>query len=404
MAERNNTGEKIAGGALAAYLAQKYGRRALPRWIDPEGFGNVSTSYKSAPKWQQALDNARSITGRRRDIPMQLLKTMKKKSKPLDIKAMKSKIKALKKRIAGLEDIWGKDGSPEIKKLKVKLDDALRLSESGLKERRMANAIKERSFKNKIGFSHEGKFIEGTYPQEDPTIKRALEKKGLNINKPIPVFDATDTSQSRKLVGLSQKDPRMAKVRKFMAKHQISKAKEYIKQFPDMSITKTGTASYRVQHVPHHNPFNRGLRPAQDFVMGGHTARADFGKFKGKKGLHRVRTSGLDVTTYVSEGETVKNSKGLQKVRALLGGRFGQNIGLHQPVVSTWAYDGHRAPGGGRKKGAKDKQKRMNRAKAAHKPYANWKKVEKSWKNKNLLKKLVGAAATIASRGKTKFW
>ena len=105
MAERDNTGQIVGGSALAAYLAQKLGRRAIPRWIDPEGFGNVSSSYKSAPKWQQTLDNATSITGRRRDVPMQLLKTMRKRANPLDIKAMKSKIKDLKKEIKILEDM-----------------------------------------------------------------------------------------------------------------------------------------------------------------------------------------------------------------------------------------------------------------------------------------------------------
>ena len=398
MADRNNTGEKIAGGALAAYLAAKYGKRAASRLIDTEGFGNVSTSYKSAPKWKQALDNLTGISGRRRDILKEIISSAKKKGQPPELKAMKKKISLMNSKIKQLEDIWGKDGSQQIRELKARRD----MAKSGLKERRMASAVKERSFRNKIGFKHEGKFIEGSYPQEDPTVRRALERKGLKTNKPIPVFDASNTSQSKKLVSLSQRDPRMAQVRKFMSKHQISKAKEYIKQFPDMSITKNGPANYTVQHVPHQNPFNKGMRPAMDYVMGGHTARADFGKFKGKKGLHRVRTSGLDITTYVSEGETVKNSKGLQKVRALLGGRFGQNIGIHQPVVSTWSYDSHRAPGGGRSKGAKDAYKRTKRITASPQTYSSNRALEKAAKQKNLLKRIVKVAASLATKGKLK--
>ena len=398
MSERNKIGEGLAGGTLAAYLAAKYGKRGASRLIDTEGFGNVSSSYKSVPKWKQALDNLTGISGRRRDILKEIVSSARKKGQPPELKAMKRRISLMSKQIKELEDIWGKDGSEQIRNLKARRD----MAKSGLKERRMASAVKERSFRNKIGFKHEGKFIEGSYPQEDPTVKRALEKKGLRTNKPIPVFDASNTSQSKKLVNLSQRDPRMAQVRKFMAKHQISKAKAYISQFPDMSLIKNGPANYTVQHVPHQNPFNKGLRPSMDYVMGGHTARADFGKFKGSKGLHRLRTSGLDITTYVSEGETVKGAKGAQKIRALLGGRFGQNVGIHEPVVSTWSYDGHRAPGGGRAKGAKDTYRRMRRISASPQKYSSNKALERAGKQKNILKRIVKVAASLATKGKLK--
>jgi hypothetical protein len=396
MAKKDNTGQIVGGTALGAYLTAKYGKRVASRLIDTEGFGNVSTSYKGAPKWKQALDNLTGISGRRRDVLKEIISSAKKKSSPPEIKAMKRKISLMNSKIKELESIWGKNGSEQIRNLKARRD----MAKSGLKERRMASAVKERSFRNKIGFKHEGKFIEGSYPQEDPTIKRALERKGLKTNKPIPVFDASNTSQSKKLVSLSQRDPRMVEVRKLMKNNQVSKAKEYIKQFPDMTITKNGPANYTVQHVPHQNPFKKGLRPAMDYVMGGHTARAEFGKFKGKKGLHRIKTSGLDITTYVSEGETVRNSKGLQKARALLGGRFGQNIGLHEPVVSTWSYDKHRAPGGGRAKGAKDTYTRVKRITASPQNYSSNKALQRASKQKTLLKRIVKAAASLATKGK----
>ena len=82
-------------------------------------------------------------------------------------------------------------------------------------DRRMASAIKERAFRQKIGFQHGGQFIEGKFPQADPDVKRFFKNKGLNINKPISVFNISNEKKYlSSLRGRATSDPRVILITK----------------------------------------------------------------------------------------------------------------------------------------------------------------------------------------------
>ena len=119
----------------------------------------------------------------------------------------------------------------------------------------------------------------------------------------------------------------------------------------------------------------------KDFVIGGHTQRIQFGKYKGLLGFHKKYTDVIDITTYASAGE--KGGNVINRARTLLAGSAGQKAGIFDPVVTRGSYS-HRKPGGGRTPGASDTYKRKGgkHVAAGIKKYSTktdaWKKMMKS--------------------------
>ena len=97
----------------------------------------------------------------------------------------------------------------------------------------------------------------------------------------------------------------------------------------------------------------------------------------------------------------------MQKARVLVGGRTGQELGVHEPVVTKATYT-HNAPGQGKTKGAKDVKKRKSRkhAKSGVRPYSKLSELTPKDIRKLKLSKTKKAAkilAMLATKGKVKF-
>ena len=91
--DKNLLDKAIKGGTtgLAVYGIAKYGKRAIARGIDTYGFGNVSGSYAGESKIAQYTNNLLSASGgKRRKMPLEMMKTLISKGNPAEINALKS--------------------------------------------------------------------------------------------------------------------------------------------------------------------------------------------------------------------------------------------------------------------------------------------------------------------------
>ena len=385
------------GGALGAYLTGKFGKRSLARMIDTLGFGgNVSGSYASEGKVSQGINNLFGAGGsKRRNMLFQAIKTLGPNAQPAELLAAKNSLQEMESWMS--KHLSNPKPSVADKRLYAKMYDYHLNLSNMMPKRRMAQAILQRSMKQPINFKHGGKFIEGTYPQKDPFIKKIFEDKGLSTKKPIPIYDVTayktkvkdpktgkmkDKWVNKKYIsdvkGLSNRDPRVVYIRDLLAQGKFKEAKIAAKK-GYMYSGKRGSSiirargdrtgisrlsskvklidhkngTYTIRMVPHFKANRAGwMKPSKEFVVGGHTQEINFKPIKGLPGVHRATGRLIDPTTYVSSGETLKSASGVGgKARVLMGGRVGQAVGVHQPVVTlgTWEYE---PPGRGRPVGA----------------------------------------------------
>ena len=379
---------KIAGGiGTAGYLTSKYGKRAVARGIDTFGFGNVQGAYAGESKIAQFTNNLLTAgKGKRRNMPIEFLKSIVKQGNPVEINAMKTSLHLVEEYMSKLKS----NGRIIPKKVKEYYFN-LKAMEP---ERRMAQAVLQRSFNQPVGFKHGGEFIPRSFPQADTDISRALKNKGFNVNKPFTTFDITnDKFMIKKLRAAATGDPRVQKITKALKENRIKDAKRIAKKGlinykgkvkksgNPLKLIKEGNG-YTLKLVPHFTKRGGNLSPVREYVLGGHTQKIHYKPFSGHKGFHKATTNVFDITSYASAGEKGQNI--VQKARIGLAGEAGRNLGIHQPIVTTGTYK-HRAPGGGRTKGTADKIKRKARkfVQASAKTYV---KPTKSIPWKNVLK------------------
>tara|TARA_R100000808_G_C2135591_1_gene143950 strand:- start:525 stop:1733 length:1209 start_codon:yes stop_codon:yes gene_type:complete len=348
-------------GVAAAAKGLSLLKRGAFRSIDTLGLGgNVETTYKSTGKVQQFLDNIEQVSqGKKPKMVKEFVQQLKRKGTPVELKAVDSSLEILEETMSGLKS-QGKRIPKAMKEYYLDLKDMKPL-------RRMASAIKEVASGQEIGFKHGGKFIKNVYPQADPDIKQYLKNKGLNINKPIDVFEISDEKKYiSKLRAYVDNDPRVQRIRKALQENRLKDAKRYartgrikyggkeIKGRGKINLKKTPTG-YVLKINPMYTLKGGKMKTHKDYVIGGHTQRVHFNKIKGLKGFHRTHTDVIDITTYASAGE--KGGGWKNKVRRMLAGKTGQALNITKPVVTKGTYF-YRKPGGGRLKGAIDAYKR----------------------------------------------
>lgn len=357
---------KIAGygllGATGVYQAGKLAKRLLGRSIDTEGFGgNVTGSYESASKIEQLNNNLLQVTkGKKSKMPIEFLKQLKTRAVPIELKAVDSSLNILEEEMSKLKS-QGK------RVPKVMNDYYLNLQDISPK-RKMASAIKERAFRQKIGFKHDGRFIEGKFPQVDPDVKRFLKNKGLSTKGPIPVFEISGergkktSNMMSNLIQGGSKDPRVELITKALKENRLNDARllakrgivmykgKPIKSGRPVKLIKTKNG-YTLRFVPSWIDRGGKIRSKKDFVIGGHTQRIQFVKNIGKSGFRKGVTDVIDITTYATAGEKGMNWKA--KARLMAAGKPGQKLGIFDPVVTRGTFV-HPKPGKGRTVGATD--------------------------------------------------
>tara|TARA_Y100001973_G_C5150002_1_gene307552 strand:- start:48 stop:1241 length:1194 start_codon:yes stop_codon:yes gene_type:complete len=379
--------EKAAYGLLgsaALYGAGKYGKRAVARGIDTYGFGNVQGAYAGESKIAQFTNNLLTAgKGKRRNMPIEFMKSLLKQGNPVEINAMKTSLRVV-------EEYMSKLKSQQLRVPKKVKEYYLNLKAME-PERKMAQAVLQKSFNQPVGFRHGGEFIPRSFPQADTDISKALKNKGFNVNKPFTSFDITnDKFMIKKLRAAATGDPRVQAITKALKENRIKDAKKIakkglvkykgnmVKSGKPLKLVKEGNG-YVLKLVPHFTKRGGKLSPTREYVLGGHTQKIHYKPFAGHKGFHKATTDVFDITSYASAGEKGQNI--IQKARIGLAGETGRKLGIHQPIVTTGTYK-HRAPGGGRTKGSADKLVRKARkfVEASAKTYV---KPTKSipWKN-----------------------
>ena len=377
-------------GLGTAYGLGKYGKRAIARSIDTFGFGNVEGAYANEPKIAQFTNNLlTSGKGKRRSMPLQFMKSLLKQGNPVELNAMKSSLIMVEEYMSKLRS----QGLRIPKKVKEYYLN-LKAMEP---ERKMAQAVLQKSFKQPIGFSHGGEFINKAYPQADIDINKALKDKGFNVKKPFATFNVSDDKfMVKKLRAAATGDPRIQLITKALNQNRIKDAKriakkgiikykgKLIKGGTPLKLIKEGNG-YVAKFVPHFVKRGGNLSPVREYVVGGHTQKINFKPFSGYKGFYKHTTDVFDITSYASAGEKATNP--IQKARIFLAGEAGRKAGIHQPVITQATYS-HRAPGGGRKKGITDTVRRKSR-KFVESSVKTYTKPTKSIPWKNLLKFLI---------------
>jgi len=385
-----------------AYALTKLGQTGLAKLIDTHGFGDVSGSYKGDSKIAQALDNLLTASGgKRRAVPLELIKSIVTDGNPVELKAMKNSLILLEEHMSKLK-------SQGLRIPKHMNDFYLNLQKME-PERRMAQSIVQTSFNQPVTFKHGGKFNPFSFPQDDPDIGRALKQKGYNLNQSFVQFDvSSDKFMVKKLRQAASNDPRLRLISKLLKENKINEARriakkgqivykgELIKTGKPLELVKEGK-NWVAKFVPHYTRGGGSIEPVKEYVVGGHTQKVVFSERIGSgKGFHKLNTKMFDITTYRSADETVSKAKGIaQKARVLFGGPLGKTLGIHQPVISRAEYD-YRSPGGGRKTGSVDIKPRKSRKfvrAAVHHLYGKNKKVP--WKD---IKKLLTFVATKGKR------
>tara|TARA_R110002110_G_scaffold69543_6_gene187406 strand:- start:933 stop:2204 length:1272 start_codon:yes stop_codon:yes gene_type:complete len=386
---------------LGGYALKKLGQTGLAKLIDTHGFGDVSGSYKGDSKISQAFNNLLTAGGgKRRAMPLELMKSILADGNPVELKAMKTSLNLLEEHMSKLK-------SQGLRIPKHMNDFYLNLQKME-PERRMAQSIVQTSFNQPITFKHGGKFNAFSFPQDDLDIGKALKQKGYNLNQSFAEFDvSSDRGMIKRLRGGISRDPRISLVSRLLKENKQKEAAtaakkgwfilkgKPVKSGVPLELIKEGD-NFVVKFVPH-KWMNGKLHPYKEYVVGGHTQKLTFNERIGRgKGFHKLNTKMFDITTYRSAGETVSKAEGIgQKARVLFGGPLGKTLGIHQPVVTTAEYD-YRAPGGGRKTGSVDIKPRKSRKfvrAAVHHLYGKDKKVP--WKD---LKKLLTFVATKGKR------
>ena len=309
------------GTAVGLGMTGKYGKRAAARAINTLGFGNVAGSYQSNPKPVQYIDDLFTVAGgKRRGMPQAIAGTLAKSGRPAELSAAVKSIEDLENYMSKIRSQGGR--------ISAKLKNFYLNSVAQLPERRMAQAILQRSLNQPINFSHGGIMIEGTMPQH-PRIKYIT--KLLKQNR---VSEAKSAASK----GLME------------YKGEVVRSGAGQVQF-----FKDGQGRWVTKSVPHYLGRGGKLSPYKEYVIGGHTQMTTFGNYKGHTGFHKVKTDVFDITTYRSQGENMKTATSIpQKIRVGLAGPAGQAAGIHTPVVTQATYK-HNAPGGGRAPGATDK-------------------------------------------------
>ena len=407
--DKNLLDKAIKGGTtgLAAYGIAKYGKRAIARGIDTYGFGNVSGSYAGESKIAQYTNNLLSASGgKRRKMPLEMMKTLISKGNPAEINALKSSLTMV-------EDYMSKLRSQNVRIPKKVTEYYLNLKTME-PERKMAQAILQKSFNQNVSFTHGGNFFPKSNVQLDPDIGKALSNKGFNINKPFTRFDVSnDKFMVKKLRVAATGDPRIQLITKALKENRIKDAKriakkgefkyggKIIKSNRSIKLVKEGNG-YVAKFVPQYARRGGELASVKEYVIGGHTQRIHFKPFKGHIGFHKALTDVFDITSYSSAGE--KSSNLITKGRILVAGEGGRKLGVHQPIVTTATYK-HRAPGGGRVAGITDKIKRKSRrfVEAGTRTYTGDRISKiKSASSKLSKNKILKLALALISKGKIK--
>tara|TARA_R110002012_G_scaffold4465_3_gene20622 strand:- start:103 stop:1464 length:1362 start_codon:yes stop_codon:yes gene_type:complete len=378
---------KSATGLLATAIVVgqgvKLGKRGFVKGIDTFGFGDSvdkSTGYQKEGKVSQYKNNLlQAGDEKRRNMPGEIVKSLKASSKPVELKAVDSSLKILEEEMSSL-----KQQGLKVPKKTLKYYKDLKLMKP---ERQMAQAILQKSFKQPVNFKHGGKFIYNSNIKYDSDIKKALQNKRLNPNKPLTVYDVTHQDKTNKatkhmqtkLRSAATQDPRLQLVTKALKDNNIPKALDYAAK---------GTIKYKGKFIDTGGPIrliaegggitakfsptfvgaNGKLKSTKEYVIGGHTQRVHFKKYEGYSGLRKSHADVYDITSYASEGEKVsKKNKPWTNVRILAGSEPGRKLGLHEPVVTVSSYT-HNKPGGGRPAKSTDtKQRLRGRLVAAHK-------------------------------------
>ena len=359
----SNSATLIGGASLLGATAH-YGKRAIARGIDTYGFGaNVTGSYQGDSKIAQYTNNLLQAGGaKRRNMPIEFMKTLMAKGNPAELSAMENSIAMLDEHMSKLKS-QGLRIPKKMKEYYLNLQ-AMR------PERNMAQAILQTSFNQPVNFEHGGKFVKNAMPQVDEDIGKALANKGFDTNKPFTVYDVTDDKfMNKKLRMASTNDPRLRIINQALKNNQVDDAKmfakngtikygkELIHTGKPINLVKEGDG-YVAKFVPQYMQKGGKLASVKEYVVGGHTQRVHFGKYEGFKGFHKTYTDMFDITSYASAGETADNV--ITKGRIAIAGEQGRKAGVHQPVVTVSSYK-HRAPGGGRTPGVVDKVKRKSR-------------------------------------------
>ena len=398
---------------LAASQIPSLAKTGFAKGIDTYGFGsNIQGSYQGKSKIAQWTNNLLMAGGgKRRNMPIEAIKSLVASGDPLELKAARTSLALVEEHMSKL-----KSAGIAIPEEYIKYHANL---SKMVPERHMAQAILQKSLNQPINFEHGGQFIENATPQVDDDIKRALKNKGFSTDKPFTVYDVTHVDKTNeatkhmqsKLRAAHQQAPRLYLINKALKENRIDDA---------IDLAKNGTIKYKGKlintgvpvnlvregngYVAKFNPhYVRGgkIVPVKEYVLGGHTQRVHYGRFKGFDGLHRTHTDVFDITSYSSVGE--KGDNLWQKSRIAGSGEVGRKLGVHQPVVTVSNYT-HRAPGGGRKKGSVDTVKRKSRkfVEAAAKGLG-YEHLEELTDKKNIKnpKQLLKLAKLIATKGKT---
>ena len=367
----NNKNIQATGGLLASAIATaqaiKLAKRGVARGIDTHGFGaNVEGSYKQDGKITQYVNNLlMSGEGKRRAMPLEALKSLRQSNNPVELKAVKNSMTLLEEHMSMLRS--NKRPIPrEMKEFYLNL-------KAMEPERRMAQAVIQRSMKQPINFKHGGTFINKARIGFDPDIRNALKDKGFNPNKPVTVYDVSHKDpnnkatkhMTQKLRAAATGDPRLQLITKSLKENKIPEALAYAEK---------GTIKYKGKLIDTGSPVRlvaegkgltakfspafmaRGgkLKSVKEYVIGGHTQRVHFKPYEGFSGLRKSHADVLDITSYASAGEKGKNL--ISKARILAAGEVGRKLGIHEPVVTVSSYK-HNKPGGGRKKNVPSKIK-----------------------------------------------
>ena len=400
----------LIGAALIGQQLAKYGKRGFARAIDTHGFGaSVEGSYLGESKISQFTNNLlQAGKGTRRRMPLTLLKSLIRSGNPLELEAVKSSLTLLNKHMSMLKS----QGLHVPKKMK---EYYLNL-QTMAPERKMAQAVLQKSFNQPINFKHGGTFIKGANVRLDSDINKALQDKGFNTKKPFTVYDVSHKDpankatkhMTQKLRAAATNDPRLQLITKELKKNNISKALEYAKDGTVKykgNLIKTGSSIQLVKEggglTAKFSPtfMARGgkLKSVKEYVVGGHTQRVHYKPFEGVKGLWKSHADMYDITSYASEGEKGKNI--ISKARILTAGEKGRKLGIHQPIITVSSY-AHNKPGSGRVKGTPDtiKRKARNFVSAAAKTYSS--KVPKNVKKKTA-QYLLRATKALLTKGRS---
>ena len=394
------------GGALAAL---KYGKRAVAKGIDTYGFGaNVTGSYKGDSKIAQYTNNLiTSAKGSKLKVPLEAFKSLIASNKPVELAALDSSLEALQNYMSKLKST-GRAIPAHIKNYYLDL-------QTMAPERRMAQAVLQKSFNQPVNFKHGGKFIYNTFPQADPDIGKALSDKGFNLKKPITNFDVSnDKFMIKKLRTAATGDPRVQLITKALKENRIKDAKRYARKGNIKykgNIIKGGRP---LNLIPTENGYTLKINPqfvkrggelasVKEYVVGGHSQKINFKKYKGHQGFHKSTTDVFDITTYKSAGEkfSIKGNP-FTNARVIAAGEVGRKLGVHQPIVTTATYN-HRAPGAGRKAGIVNKYKSKSRKfrDAGTRTYTG-NKLQKKPSPKILKNRALKLALALATKGKVK--